>query len=87
MSDMTKQSLLKQIQMCDFIVLEAGLYLDTHKTDKEALAYFKKHRDMAEKYRMEYTTKYGPLKITDNDSDEKWKWVMTKWPWEYGSEV
>lgn len=87
MSELSKKALMKQIQMCDFIVFETALYLDTHKNDKEALAYYNTHRDMAKKYRMQYTELYGPLTITDNNNDKTWEWVTSKWPWEYGSEV
>lgn len=83
MEEMSKEKLLKQLQMCDFILFETALYLDTHKTDKEALAYYKKHQEMAEKYRLEYISKYGPLTINDSKSDEKWEWVIGQWPWEF----
>lgn len=83
MVEMNKDALLKQLQMCDFIVFETALYLDTHKTDKEAIAYYNKHQEMAKKYRKEYTERFGMLKITDSKSDDKWEWVTGKWPWEY----
>ncbi|MEG0895457.1 MAG: spore coat protein CotJB [Oscillospiraceae bacterium] len=77
---MDRNTLLRHIQMCEFILTEVTLYLDTHKNDKEALAFFNKHKEMLLKYKNEYTTKYGALTILDNN--ETWNWVDTKWPWE-----
>lgn len=77
-----KANLLKQIQMCDFVLNETALYLDTHKNDKEALKYFATHKEMVEKYRKEYTSKYGPLTQGDVTSDTTWTWVEGTWPWE-----
>ncbi|WMJ22950.1 spore coat protein CotJB [Paludicola sp. MB14-C6] len=82
-----KQSLLKHIQICDFTLFETALYLDTHKYDKEALAFYQKYKVMAEEARQEYINNYGPLTIADVNNDKVWDWVTTKWPWEYGSEV
>ena len=38
-----RQKLLQKIHMTDFALIEANLYLDTHKTDRAALAYFNKY--------------------------------------------
>lgn len=83
---MTEQEkLMRKIQICDFALLEAALYLDTHKTDSEALRYFRKHKELQKALRDEYTEKYGPLKISDNSAQKKWEWVEGPWPWEYSS--
>lgn len=82
-----RQRLLKQIQIHDFILFEAALFLDTHKTDKDALAYYRRHKAMAEELKCEFVKKYGPLTINDNNADTVWDWVKGPWPWEYESEV
>ncbi len=58
-----RNNLLKQIQICELALFEAVLYLDTHKTDQEAIAYHKKHLAMLQEYRSEYVKKYGPLQL------------------------
>lgn len=80
-----KQKLMKQIQICDFTLFETALYLDTHKTDKDAIAFYKKHKALLEEYRKEYVAKYGPINITDVNNDSVWEWVNSAWPWEYES--
>lgn len=78
-----KEKLMRQIQICDFLLLDTALFLDTHKNDKAALAFYKKHLAMAKAYRNEYVEKFGPLLISDSDCDSSWEWVASKWPWEY----
>lgn len=82
-----REKLMRKIQVCDFTVFETALYLDTHKNDVEALAFYKKHLAHSKALRSEYSEKYGPLTIADNQNDKVWEWVTDKWPWEYGSEV
>lgn len=77
-----KNSLLKRIQMYDFIVNEMILYLDTHPNDQRGLAYFKKYNDLNNKAHAEYAMAYGPLMPSQANSTERWTWVDAPWPWE-----
>lgn len=80
---MSKEQLLKQVQTHDFILYETALYLDTHKEDQNALAFYKKHKQYYQKYKDEYVDKYGPLELGDCTGEEKcWEWVDSPWPWE-----
>lgn len=74
---------MRQIQIYDFTLFDTALFLDTHKTDKEAIAFYKKYKAKADEYRKEYISKYGPLNISDVESDSVWEWVNSAWPWEY----
>lgn len=80
-----RQRLLRKIQIIDFALFETALYLDTHKTDKEALAYYSKNRAEANRLREEYTSKFGPLTIRDSKADGEWEWTNGPWPWEYAA--
>lgn len=82
-----REKLLIKIQMCDFAMLEANLFLDTHKNSKDAMEYFNKHKEHSNKYREEYTQKYGPLTVREDTSTDVWEWVNSNWPWEYNGEV
>ncbi len=77
-----KDMLLRRIQAEDFALYETVLFLDSHPKNKKALAYYGKHRKLAESLRAEYTNKYGPLTVCGNESDSDWQWVMKPWPWE-----
>ena len=83
MSD--RQRLLKSIQVCDFNCHDAALYLDTHKTDKDALAYFAKHNEMVKKLKAEFCEKYGPIEVSDQTSLDVWHWTDGPWPWEHSA--
>ena len=43
-----REKLMKQLQMYHFAAIDAGLFLDTHPNDKEALNYFNKVKKEAE---------------------------------------
>lgn len=77
-----REKLMKQLQMYDFAVIEAGLFLDTHPNDKEALNYFNKVRKLAENAREDYEKKYGPNLMTSTEGRTNWEWALKPWPWE-----
>lgn len=77
-----KQKLLRKIQMTDFACFEAALYLDTHNTDREALDYYNKHNKLSKEYHEEFRSKYGPMHISESNSETVWEWSKGPWPWE-----
>ena len=77
-----RKKLLKKLQICDFILTEASLYLDTHPNNTMALDYFNKHNKIREEVLKEYIEKYGPITKSDCSSNNTWKWVNNPWPWE-----
>lgn len=81
-----REKLMRSIQICDFALFEAALFLDTHTKDKEALAYYNKHNKQATELREQYTKLYGPITISASDSKEVWEWAQGPWPWEYSSD-
>lgn len=76
-----KERLMQAIQISDFNVHEAALYLDTHKNDAEALRYFHKHQQMGKTLKEEYVRQYGPI-TRDEVSEKSFNWVKGPWPWE-----
>ncbi|MBC8546506.1 spore coat protein CotJB [Clostridiaceae bacterium NSJ-31] len=74
--------LLNRVRVCDFVLLEAGEFLDTHPDDPAALAYFKKYNEMSQEATKEYTSKFGPLTKRDYNGGPRWDWVDGPWPWE-----
>ena len=48
-----RERLLRRIQAEDFAVYETVLYLDGHPKNRQALAYYQKHRDAAVALRTE----------------------------------
>ena len=80
-----RQKLMQKIRMADFAVIEANLFLDTHKTDRAALAYFNKYRALSKELHEEYAEKYGPLVVQDSKAEVRWDWTDGPWPWEYAA--
>ena len=78
-----KSGLLKEIQLAEFAVIEANLFLDTHPNDQEALKFFKKSADKLHDLMMEWEERYGRVKNMA-DGQMRWAWVDNPWPWEKG---
>lgn len=80
--DKKKESLQSKVMMYGFIVGETALYLDTHPTCKDGLAYFQKYKLLKAEADMEYAAEYGPLTQMQVDSTESFTWLDNPWPWE-----
>lgn len=78
----TQHELFRKIQILEFVVHDAALYLDTHPMDQEALNYFHKYREMLNAAVTEYTECYGPLTAASVVSKNKWTWIEKPWPWQ-----
>ena len=56
-----RNALFRKIHECEFMMIDLGLYLDTHPDCVQALNAFQKHRASYEKHAAEYERLYGPL--------------------------
>lgn len=84
--DSTRQALIKRIQMYEFALTEANLFLDTHPDNQEALAYYKKYSELLQQAKAEYISRYGLLEPGVMEGDTRWRWVDDPWPWEMQKE-
>lgn len=78
-------ALMKQIQIYDFALQEAKLFLDTHPDNRSALEFYKKHLELSKQAREVYVTAYGPI-VAENYDGGSWKWIDSPWPWELNEE-
>lgn len=79
---MNRNEALKKVQMYSFALVDTGLFLDTHPTNKAALAFF---ADMQQKYVeavADFEAQFGPLTADETDTENGWAWATTPWPWE-----
>ncbi len=74
---------LAELQALEFVVLELGIYLDTHPDDAEAFAMFKQYTAMEKAAKAAYETKYGPLTKSSAASGEAYRWLQDPWPWNF----
>lgn len=73
---------LCELMALGFAVTELGLYLDTHKDDKEALRLFTEYVALAKEGRKRYESMYGPLRQTAVTESGGWSWINDPWPWD-----
>ena len=79
-----KQRLMRKVQATAFALVEANLYLDSHPTCKNGLAYFEQHKKACDEAVEAYEAKFGPLTAKASNNSKKWEWVTTPFPWERG---
>lgn len=79
-----KDKLLLNIQMYYFALKDLNLYLDTHPSDQSMLNEFNKINNKLIELKNNYENKYGPLCVTEVNSDDKWTWISNPWPWDKG---
>ena len=79
---MTREEAMRQVQMYDFALIDTGLFLDTHPTNREALDFYASTRMRYLQVVEEYEQQFGPLTAQDTNTDNGWAWVETPWPWE-----
>lgn len=80
---MNQKELMRELQMYDFAVQEAVLYLNSHPDDQNALAYYRKFEDLRKQTFEEYERCFGPL-TNRTDVTGTWQYIEGPWPWESG---
>lgn len=73
---------LAELQALEFVVLELGLYLDTHPDDAEAFAMFQEYTALEREGRRRYQEMYGPLTLSAAADSDCFTWLNDPWPWE-----
>ena len=77
-----RAELLKKLNAYAFAAYDWNLYLDTHPTDRDGIAMFRKMADRAEELKREFESKYGPLTAEKSMDPDAWTWINDPWPWE-----
>ncbi len=78
----TRQTLMKKVQMYEFALVEANLFLDTHPQDKDALQYYNKYAKLLQEAKAAYEKQFGSLTPMAADGATRWSWVDDPWPWD-----
>ncbi len=77
-----RQTLLHKVQMYDFALVDAALFLDGHPKDAAALAYYQQTLAMYDQAVADYEAQFGPLTKKQAKDTAQWRWVDDPWPWE-----
>ncbi|MEG1857135.1 MAG: spore coat protein CotJB [Pseudoflavonifractor sp.] len=73
---------LAELQSLEFVLLELGLYLDTHPADAEAFEVYKQYATLEKEARGRYETIHGPLMQGATVNQTSWSaWQKDPWPW------
>ena len=74
--------MLKNVQTACFALNDVELYLDTHPSCAQALAYYRTLQTRYSEAAAAYQNKFGPLTIHAQSNDQRWDWIESPWPWE-----
>lgn len=80
------ESAVLELQALCFVITELGLYLDTHKDDREAFKLFQQYAKLLEEGKRRYEAAYGPLTLSAAAQQDAYTWLNSPWPWEYNKE-
>ena len=74
---------LAELQALEFVVMELGIYLDTHQDDAEAFRLFKQYAAMEKAAKAAYESKFGPMTKSAAATGDSYQWLSEPWPWNY----
>lgn len=80
------ESAILELQALDFVLDELGLYLDTHRDDREAFQLYRQYSRLAQEGRQRYEASFGPLTKLAAAQPERYEWLCDPWPWEFQQE-
>lgn len=79
---LNKKQLLNYLNQVSFSMVDAAMFLDTHPTDREAIAYFNEMKYARKCALKIYQQKFAPLLLDGVDAECEWTWGMEPLPWE-----
>lgn len=75
---------LGELQALEFVLLELGIYLDTHQDDEEAFVLFQQYAALEKAGREKYEAAYGPLFQSSAAGQKAFSsWICDPWPWDF----
>jgi spore coat protein JB len=77
-----REMLLRRVQVCDFALNDAALFLDNNPGDAMALEYYRKYQKLRNEAVAAFTARFGPLARGDYNGGARWNWVDNPWPWQ-----
>lgn len=81
--DISKMEMKKQIAAVHMMLEDLQLYLNTHPTDRNALAKRNNYVKQLKMLKDEYNKCFDMISQDDSFSPYPWQWINEPWPWEY----
>jgi spore coat protein JB len=82
-----QQTMLHNIQECEFTVLDLALFLDTHPNDPVALYRHKQFSVYLRQLVEVYEAQYGPMNLYNVEVGETWRYINGPWPWDSDRQI
>lgn len=73
---------MTELQTLAFAIQELALYLDTHRSDKDALELYRTYQKLYQEGKRNYIKNCGPLNH-GMPGEGGYCWLNDPWPWEY----
>lgn len=81
-SNCKRDELLKQLTVLDFMLVDLGLFLNTHPDEQEAIAEYNQVVIEADRVRAQFEQHYGSLcSFRSKSPTSSWIWPADPWPW------
>ncbi len=74
------------LQEYAFAINELGLYLDTHRSDTEAVELYNQYVELYEHQLQQFEQDGGFLTQMESAGDGTYRWPDEPWPWDYEQE-
>lgn len=81
-SSSERERLLNELRSYKLAAYDLALFLNTHPTDKRALAMHKSLSEKARAAEEQFQKQFGPLTMSGVTNTECWDWINSPWPWE-----
>ncbi len=80
---MDRDAILRELTALDFMLVDLGLFLDTHPEENEAVERYNEILARANVLREQYESICGPLYSFRSFNRGHWDWFRDPWPWQY----
>lgn len=74
---------LVELQALEFVVLELGIYLDTHRMTWRHSSCSCSMLPMEKSAKAAYEKRFGPLMKSTAATEDTYRWLQDPWPWNY----
>mgnify|MGYP000057845149 CR=1 FL=1 len=75
---------LAELQALEFVLVELGLYLDTHRATRRPLSSISSMPQWQKEAREKYEAMNGPVTQMATANAKTWAaWLSEPWPWNY----
>lgn len=79
-----QQELINDVNVASFLLDEAGLFLNSHPDNMEALEYYHEAQRKRNEAIRCYEEEIGPLSKYSVHNRSYWDWTEGPWPWQGG---